>query len=93
MHVALLRTELRLGGCTGLGAKRRLVRAIFDNLRRNYNVSAAEVDLFDRSDATLLGFAAVGRSRHETRLMLKRVADALNSHPDAELLGQAIDDL
>ncbi len=90
MNVATLRLELRVGDCLTLRQKRRRLRGIVDRLRRHFNVSIAEIDRHDRPSEAVLGVAAIGASRREAREMLIRVADAVNAHPRAELVGTAL---
>ena len=90
MNVATLRLELRVADCLTLGQKRRRLARIIGRLHRHFNVSVAEVDALGRPGEAVLGVAAVAATRREAREILARVADALNAHPRAELIGTAL---
>ena len=65
MNVATLRLELRVADCLTLGQKRRRLRRIVGRLRRHFNVSVAEVGLWDAPGEAILGVR--GRRRHPAR--------------------------
>ncbi len=57
MHVGVLRVRLRLFACRSLKDKRSVIKGLLARTRREFNVSAAELDLLDEPSAALLGFA------------------------------------
>jgi uncharacterized protein YlxP (DUF503 family) len=87
MHLAALRLEIRVRGCTAARVKRRRVRAIVEKLHKHFNVSVAEVDRRDHPCEVVLAVASVAETRREAREPLGRVADAMAVHPRVELLG------
>jgi uncharacterized protein YlxP (DUF503 family) len=93
MHIAALRMDLRVDDCRNLRQKRRLLGGMIGKLRRHFNVSAAEVDRFDRPTETVLAVVTVAHGRREAREALHRIADAVGAHPHAELANWAIYDV
>ena len=84
MYLAMIRLEIRV--LEGSRVKRRAILAITDKIHRHFNVSVAEVDKILHSSESVIAVAAVGSTRREVRETLDRVADAVTSHPRAELL-------
>lgn len=93
MHVAALRMELRLADCNSRRQKRRLMFEILEKLRRNFNVSLAEVDRDDQPALAVLGISAVALSRREARETVERVAEAVGAHPLIEVVGLVLHEL
>jgi len=63
MVVGLGNIRLRLHDCRSLKGKRKVVKAIIQRIRNNFNVSAAEVgsnDIYKRAE---IGFALVGNDK------------------------------
>ena len=89
MSLATLRITVRIG--PGFRSKKRTVRAILEKIHRHFNVSVAEVGSQDHPSESVIGVAALGQGRREAREVLDRVADAVASHPRAEVV--AIDRL
>ncbi len=57
MAVGVLRVQLKLYGVQTLKEKRSLLEPLLLKARREFNVSAAELDLVDEPQAALIGFA------------------------------------
>jgi len=57
MALGVLRVRLRLPGTHTLKEKRSVIEPLLVRSRREFNVSAAELDLVDEPQAALLGFA------------------------------------
>lgn len=90
MNVTTLRMDLQVVDCRTPGEKRRLLRAIFAKLRRNFNVSVAEVDRLDRVDSATIGVVVVAATRREARAVLDRVFDAVAAHPRLDVLAKSL---
>jgi uncharacterized protein len=90
MTIATLRLDLLVLDCSSLREKRRRLQAIMIKLRRHFNVAVAEVDRHGRAAEAALAIVTVGQTRHEARMILERVADAVGVYPQAEVLSQAI---
>lgn len=90
MNVTTLRIDLQVVDGRTLGEKRRLLRAIFAKLRRNFNVSVAEVDRLDRPDSAAIGVVVVAATRREAREALDRVFEAVAAHPRLDVLAKSL---
>ncbi len=70
MHVAALTLELRLPGCGSLKQKRGRLKPLLAGVHKEYNVSAAEIDLHDRHQDAIVAMVVVSNdSRHVQRLL------------------------
>ena len=84
--MATLRLDLRVIECLTARDRRRQMQAIMDRLHRSFNVAVADIESVAEADRAVLFVATVGRTRRDARLTLDRVADAVASHPRAEVL-------
>lgn len=75
MSVGVLTLEIRLPGCKSLKEKRGRLKPLLARLHRNYNISAAEVDLQDKWQASIVAVAAVSNDRGHTQQLLQKIAD------------------
>lgn len=74
MSVGILRVHLRLYGCQTLKEKRSVVKGILAKVRREFNVSAAELDHLDNPEAAVLGFAHLTTNgRHSDQVLMSLV--------------------
>jgi uncharacterized protein len=58
--IATITFHLRLPGCASLKEKRGRIRPLINRLRREFNLSVAEVGLNDKWGETLIGCAMIG---------------------------------
>jgi len=58
--IATLTIHLRLPGCASLKEKRGRIKPLINRLRREFNLSVAEVGLNDQWGETLIGCAMIG---------------------------------
>ena len=85
MHIGVLQFTLEIPYSTSLKDKRRVVKSMKDRIRRNFNVSIAEIDdLDDRTTATL-GAVMAGRDVAYINGALDKLLNALESQRDATL--------
>ncbi len=56
MHVGCLQVRIRLHAARTLKEKRSVVKGLLVRTRRDFNVSAAELDLLDDPEQAVLGF-------------------------------------
>ncbi|QAA77361.1 MAG: hypothetical protein BIP78_1597 [Candidatus Bipolaricaulis sibiricus] len=82
MPVGVLEVRLRLPGTRTLKEKRSVVAAILARTRREFNVSAAELDGLDDPKSAVLGFAYLSNARGHTDEVLMRLLDALDGNRD-----------
>lgn len=68
-----------------LKEKRRVVRAIKDRLKNNFNVSVAEVGDLDNWQSLHIGISAVGSDRPYMDGLMTKVVDAIDRMNLAEI--------
>ena len=87
MVVGLGNIRLRLHDCRSLKGKRKVVKAIIQRIRNNFNVSVAEVGSNDIHQSAEIGFALVGNDRK----MINSKIDKIFNLTDALGLAEVID--
>lgn len=83
MAVGLLRVRLKLYDTETLKDKRSILEGLLIRTRREFNVSAAELDLTDDPGAALLGFAHLsnnGRYSDQVLMNLLRRLDGARDY-------------
>lgn len=92
MFVATCVITLELHGVRSLKEKRSIIRSIIVRLRREFNLSVAEVDGHDAWGTAVIGLAAVGNDKaHLHSLLEKSVAWVENNRPDAPIAAYGIE--
>lgn len=92
MHIGLCTIELRLPGNGSLKGKRRVIKSILTRVRREFNVSIAEVDAQNAWQRAVLGVCCVSSSAGYAHGLLERVVQWIeNNRPDVELLEYRIE--
>lgn|SRR5690606_33594059 len=86
MWCGTLEADLLLGDVHSLKEKRSVVRPIVAELRRRYQVSAAEVDHLDLHRRAAVGVAVVAASRAHVVEVLDEAERMLAGLPELELL-------
>jgi uncharacterized protein len=90
--VGLLTIELYVPGITSLKEKRGVVKPLLARLRKEYNVSAAEIEDNDQLGHAVLGVACVSPSADYAHGLLTRVAESVAEwRLDAELVDYRIE--
>lgn len=90
MVVGTLQCDVLLGDVHSLKAKRALVRPIVAELRRRFEVAAAETgdqDLHRRAEVSV---AVVTSAHHHAREVLEQCERLIASRPEIELLSTRI---
>lgn len=72
--IAALTIHLHLPGCASLKEKRGRIKPLIARLHREFNVSAAEMDLQDRWQETVIVCAMAGNDRGHLESALQNVA-------------------
>jgi uncharacterized protein YlxP (DUF503 family) len=84
--IGLLSLHIRLPGCQSLKEKRSRLKPLLARLHKEFNLSAAEMDLQDRWDESILACAMVGNDRVHLEQSLQKVPKWVHHHwPDVEL--------
>jgi uncharacterized protein YlxP (DUF503 family) len=82
MPVGLLCVRLRLPGVRTLKEKRSVVVRVLSRARREFSVSAAELDLLDDPKRALLGFAHLSNDSRHTDEVLTELLDEIQRDRD-----------
>jgi uncharacterized protein YlxP (DUF503 family) len=91
MHVGTLTIELHLPGCDSLKQKRSRLKPLLARLHREFNISAAEIDLNDRHRATLIACAIVSNDAKHVQRVLEKIPDWIEKfRPDMQVVDQQI---
>ena len=75
MVVGILELELSIPGADSLKAKRMVIRSLKDRIRKNFNVSIAEVGGNDQWQSATLAIAHVGTDRQFANRALSKIVD------------------
>ena len=86
MFVGVLSLDLRFGDVHSLKEKRSLVRPIVAELRKRYDVAAAEAGHVELHRRTLLGVAVVATDKGHCVEVLDACERLVASRPEVELL-------
>jgi uncharacterized protein YlxP (DUF503 family) len=86
MYVGVLSLDLLLGDVHSLKEKRSVVRPIVAELRKKYDVSAAEAGHVDKHRRALVGVAVVSTRRGHCVEVLDACERLVASRPEIELL-------
>src|SRR3954452_5071615 len=86
MYVATMEFDLLLGDVHSLKEKRSIVRPIISELRRRFDVAAAEAGQVDLHRRALVGVAVVAADGSHCRNVLDECERFVAGRPEAELL-------
>ena len=91
--VSWLVMELEVPGCKSLKEKRGKLQPLLLRLRREFNVSTAEIGELDRKNAARLAFTIVSNDGQYNQQVLNHVVIFIEDHfPDMEILQYRIED-
>ena len=83
MFVGVLQVELSIPGSYSLKDKRHVLKGLLERLRRDFGVSAAEVDRMDVWNSAIVGIAFVTNESRHAESHLQKVLNALERGRDA----------
>ncbi len=90
--LATLTIHLHLPSCTSLKEKRGRIKPLMSRLRREFNVSVAEMDLQDQWQEAVIGCAMIGGGRGHLEAGMGAVAKWVEGNwPDGMVVGQKIE--
>lgn len=92
MVIAACTIELHLPGNGSLKGKRSVLKSMMSRLRREFNVSVAEVDLHDVWQSAVIGVVCVSNRQDYAHGLLARVVEWIERHRlDLQLVDYAIE--
>jgi uncharacterized protein len=92
MSIGLLTLHLRLPGCSSLKEKRSRIKPLLARLHREFNISAAEVDLLDKWQETLIACAVVSNDTRQNQRLLQHIIDWVERDwPDVDVIAEQIE--
>ncbi|MBG6184205.1 uncharacterized protein YlxP (DUF503 family) [Arthrobacter sp. CAN_A214] len=86
MWIGFIEFDILLGDVHSLKAKRSVIRPLVSDLRRRFEVSAAEVDNQDLHRRAVVGAGLVAADRQHVVDVLDRVERYVAARPEVELL-------
>ena len=90
MLIAAALLELELAEADSIKAKRRVVNAIKDRVRRRFNVSVAEVSAHDERHSICIGCVKVGVEAKHLREQMEKIVRTVESFGLAELVSDDV---
>jgi uncharacterized protein YlxP (DUF503 family) len=86
VYVASLTLDVLLGDVHSLKGKRAVIRPVVAELRRRFQVAAAEVGCLDLHRRALLGVAVTGSAADHCNRVLDECERLVSARPELELL-------
>jgi hypothetical protein len=84
--IGTLRVDLRLRGVRSLKEKRSVLAPLLARIRHDLGCAAAEVDLADRWQSSVIEVACVNSQRVVAEKTLRRVLDLIESGGDIQVV-------
>jgi len=92
MTVGVLSLLLSIPGCASLKEKRSRLKPLLARLRREFNISVAEIDRQDAWQETVIACALVNSSAAQVQRSLQSVVEWIEEYwPDMDLVDQKIE--
>jgi uncharacterized protein YlxP (DUF503 family) len=92
MPIGVLTIQLHFPGCSSLKEKRSLIKPILSRLPREFNLAAAELDLQDVWQDSLIGCVTISSDAAQNqRLLQQALAFIQKTWPDLLLVDQRIE--
>jgi uncharacterized protein YlxP (DUF503 family) len=92
MAIGLLTLHIYLPGCTSLKGKRSRLKPLLARLHREFNISAAEMELQDSWQESILACALVSNDFVHVQRSLQRIRHWIETNwPDITLLDEQIE--
>ena len=90
--VGILTLHIHLAGCVSLKEKRGRIRPLLTRIRREFNISAAEVDHLDVWQDALIACALVSNERPHIEKSLQKVVGWVEKNwPDVSVVDDQIE--
>ena len=89
--IATLTIHLHIPGCTSLKEKRGRIKPLISRLRREFNISVAEIDFQNKWQDAVIGCVMIGNDHAFLESALQNVAKWVESHwTDGDVIDQKI---
>ena len=85
MRVGTVKVALRLHRAESLKYKRAVLQGLMDRVRKNFNVSIAEIDRLDEKESAVLGIALVSNDGQFNDRLLSKLVERISKHPGLTL--------
>lgn len=85
MRVGTVKVALRLQRVGSLKEKRAVIQSLIDRVRKNFNVSIAEIDHLDDMSSAALGIALVSNDGRLNDRLLSKLVERISKHPGITL--------
>jgi uncharacterized protein len=89
--VGTLHLELRFFSPQSLKEKRMILKSLTTRLRKQFNISIAEIDGMDVWQRSILAIAAAGREKSNINRTLDYILDFLADENDVEVTSQQME--
>ena len=91
MIIAFMQINLKISHSNSLKEKRAIIRPLVEKLKKNYNISIAEVDHQDLWQLATLGIAMVSNSKtYLQEVFDKMINDVIKLQGDYQILSHQI---
>jgi uncharacterized protein YlxP (DUF503 family) len=91
LFVGVLQVELSIPGAFSLKEKRHVLKGLLERLRRDFGVSAAEVDRQDVWNSAVIGVAFVSNDARHAESHLQHALNSLERNRDAVVADSSIE--
>jgi len=92
MVIGICRVRLHLPGNGSLKDKRGRLKPLLARLRREFNLSVAEVDLHDVWQSAIIGMATISNEAGRVHAVLEKAVHWIEvHHPDVQVVDWTID--
>ncbi len=85
MRVGTVKVALRLQRAESLKEKRAVLQGLIDRVRKNFNVSIAEIDRLDEKESAVLGIALVSNDGRLNDRLLSKLVERISRQPGITL--------
>ena len=91
MIFAVMILDLKLADCRSLKEKRSILKPLLNKLRKQFNVSAAEVDKNDLWNETIVACGLISNEKRAAESCLAGIPDFINKYfSEIEILSHSI---
>lgn len=85
MHILLIEVDLHLPGCHSLKEKRSVLKKLLNEIRRDYNLSVAEVEHHDTWQSAGVAMVGVSGVRSSLERLERQMVELLDTQHNVQL--------